>query len=220
MQDVVDEYLRFIQLEKGLSENTIAAYRRDLNHYLNYLQERKITHLDFVDRQTLQQWFGVLHDEGRSTKSIARFTSTIRSFHQFALREKYASNDPTVLIETPKYERKLPDVLSIEEIDLLLCTPDISKNNGYRDRTMLELLYATGMRVSELISIEVEDINLMMGFVTEVKANEERNETQEQSHQRSKYQELKKIWLSTNYGYEYYDAHNDAMKKQHNYIEK
>lgn len=175
MQDAIDEYLRFIQLEKGLSENTIAAYRRDLNHYLNYLQTRKITHLDFIDRQTLQQWFGMLHDEGRSTKSIARFTSTIRSFHQFALREKFSSNDPTVLIETPKYERKLPDVLSVEEIDVLLCTPDISKNNGYRDRTMLELLYATGMRVSELISIEVEDINLMMGFVKVFgKGNKER----------------------------------------------
>ncbi|PTF99242.1 site-specific tyrosine recombinase XerD [Staphylococcus chromogenes] len=175
MQDVVDEYLRFIQIEKGLSENTIAAYRRDLNHYLNYLAAQKISNLDFIDRQIVQQWFGVLHDEGRSTKSIARFTSTIRSFHQFALREKYAAKDPTVLIETPKYERKLPDVLSIDEIDLLLTTPETSKNNGYRDRTMLELLYATGIRVSELINIEVEDVNLLMGFVKVYgKGNKER----------------------------------------------
>lgn len=175
MQDVVDEYLRFIQIEKGLSENTIAAYRRDLNHYLNYLAVQKISNLDFIDRQIVQQWFGVLHDEGRSTKSIARFTSTIRSFHQFALREKYAAKDPTVLIETPKYERKLPDVLSIDEIDLLLTTPETSKNNGYRDRTMLELLYATGIRVSELINIEVEDVNLLMGFVKVFgKGNKER----------------------------------------------
>ncbi|PTG66456.1 site-specific tyrosine recombinase XerD, partial [Staphylococcus chromogenes] len=153
----------------------IAAYRRDLNHYLNYLAAQKISNLDFIDRQIVQQWFGVLHDEGRSTKSIARFTSTIRSFHQFALREKYAAKDPTVLIETPKYERKLPDVLSIDEIDLLLTTPEISKNNGYRDRTMLELLYATGIRVSELINIEVEDVNLLMGFVKVFgKGNKER----------------------------------------------
>lgn len=175
MQDVVDEYLRFIQIEKGLSENTIAAYRRDLNHYLDYLAAQKISNLDFIDRQIVQQWFGVLHDEGRSTKSIARFTSTIRSFHQFALREKYAAKDPTVLIETPKYERKLPDVISIDEIDLLLTTPETSKNNGYRDRTMLELLYATGIRVSELINIEVEDVNLLMGFVKVFgKGNKER----------------------------------------------
>lgn len=175
MQEVVDEYLKFIQLEKGLSENTIAAYRRDLNHYLNYLEDQKISKLDFIDRQIVQQWFGVLHDEGRSTKSIARFTSTIRSFHQFALREKYAAKDPTVLIETPKYERKLPDVLSIDEIDILLTTPDATKNNGYRDRTMLELLYATGIRVSELINIEVEDVNLLMGFIKVFgKGNKER----------------------------------------------
>ncbi|UEX89127.1 site-specific tyrosine recombinase XerD [Staphylococcus ratti] len=175
MQEVVEEYLRFIQLEKGLSQNTVAAYRRDLNHYLSYLENQKISNLDFIDRQSVQQWFGVLHDEGRSTKSIARFTSTIRSFHQFALREKYTSKDPTVLIETPKYERKLPDVLSIEEIDHLLTTPDISKNNGYRDRTMLELLYATGMRVSELINVEIEDVNLIMGFVKVFgKGNKER----------------------------------------------
>lgn len=165
MKETLEEYLRFIQIEKGLSQNTIAAYRRDLNHYFNYLESQKITHLDFVDRDTIQLWFGVLHDEGRSSKSIARFTSTVRSFHQFALREKYSKHDPTVLIETPKYERKLPDILTVDEVTRLLETPQLDKLNGYRDRAMLELLYATGMRVSELIHIEVEDINLMMGFV-------------------------------------------------------
>ncbi|AVP37099.1 site-specific tyrosine recombinase XerD [Staphylococcus felis] len=165
MKETLEEYLRFIQIEKRLSQNTIAAYRRDLNHYFNYLESQKITHLDFVDRDTIQLWFGVLHDEGRSSKSIARFTSTVRSFHQFALREKYSKHDPTVLIETPKYERKLPDILTVDEVTRLLETPQLDKLNGYRDRTMLELLYATGMRVSELIHIEVEDINLMMGFV-------------------------------------------------------
>ena len=102
---------------------------------------------------------------GQSSKSLARFISTIRSFHQFALREKYAAKDPTVLIETPKYEKKLPDVLEIDEVIALLETPDLAKNNGYRDRTMLELLYATGMRVTEIIQLDVEDVNLMMGFV-------------------------------------------------------
>ncbi|MFB3184789.1 site-specific integrase, partial [Staphylococcus pseudintermedius] len=101
MEEIRDEYLRFIQIEKGLSNNTIAAYRRDLNHYLNYLAEHKVANLNFVDRQMIQEWFGFLHDEGRSAKTIARFTSTIRSFHQFALRENYTSHDPTVLIETP-----------------------------------------------------------------------------------------------------------------------
>lgn len=165
METIKDEYLKFIQLEKGLSSNTIGAYRRDLNKYITYLQDHKITHIDFVDRQTLQQCLGFLHDEGASTKSLARFISTVRSFHQFALREKYAAKDPTVLIETPKYDRKLPDVLVVDEILRLLDAPDLSKNNGYRDRTILELLYATGMRVTELIDLEVENVNLIMGFV-------------------------------------------------------
>lgn len=165
METIKDEYLKFIQLEKGLSSNTIGAYRRDLNKYITYLQDHKITHIDFVDRQTLQQCLGYLHDEGASTKSLARFISTVRSFHQFALREKYAAKDPTVLIETPKYDRKLPDVLAVDEILRLLDAPDLSKNNGYRDRTILELLYATGMRVTELIDLEVENVNLIMGFV-------------------------------------------------------
>ena len=175
MDEIIEEYLKFIQLEKGLSENTIGAYRRDLKKYQDYLEEEKISHIDFIDRQTIQVCLGDLHDKGASAKSIARFISTIRSFHQFALREKYAAKDPTVLIETPKYERRLPDVLEVDEVIRLLETPDMSKNNGYRDCAMLELLYATGMRVTELINLKVEDVNLIMGFVRVFgKGNKER----------------------------------------------
>lgn len=175
METIIEEYLKFIQIEKGLSENTIGAYRRDLKKYQIYMQENKIAHIDFIDRQTIQECLGHLIDQGASAKSIARFISTIRSFHQFALREKYAAKDPTVLIETPKYEKKLPDVLDVEEVIQLLETPDLNKNNGYRDRTILELLYATGMRVTELIQIEIDDVNLIMGFVKVFgKGNKER----------------------------------------------
>lgn len=175
METIIEEYLKFIQIEKGLSENTIGAYRRDLKKYQLYMQEHKIAHIDFIDRQTIQECLGSLIDQGASAKSIARFISTIRSFHQFALREKYAAKDPTVLIETPKYEKKLPDVLDVEEVIQLLETPDLTKNNGYRDRTILELLYATGMRVTELIQIEIDDVNLIMGFVKVFgKGNKER----------------------------------------------
>ena len=175
METIIEEYLKFIQIEKGLSENTIGAYRRDLKKYQLYMQEQKIAHIDFIDRQTIQECLGSLIDQGASAKSIARFISTIGSFHQFALREKYAAKDPTVLIETPKYEKKLPDVLDVEEVIQLLETPDLTKNNGYRDRTILELLYATGMRVTELIQIEIDDVNLIMGFVKVFgKGNKER----------------------------------------------
>lgn len=165
MDTIIDEYLKFIQLEKGLSVNTIGAYRRDLKKYQEYLGKQHISHIDFVDRQVIQECLGYLIDQGQSAKSLARFISTIRSFHQFALRERYAAKDPTVLIESPKYEKKLPDVLNVEEVLALLEAPDLNKLNGYRDRTMLELLYATGMRVSEVIHLELDDINLIMGFV-------------------------------------------------------
>jgi len=111
MNTIIEEYLNFIQIEKGLSNNTIGAYRRDLKKYKDYLEDNKISHIDFIDRQIIQECLGHLIDMGQSSKSLARFISTIRSFHQFALREKYAAKDPTVLIETPKYEKKLPDVL-------------------------------------------------------------------------------------------------------------
>ena len=87
MKNIIDEYLKFIQLEKGLSVNTIGAYRRDLKKYDEFLTLHKISHIDFVDRQLIQECLGHLHDEGASSKSLARFISTIRSFHQFALRE-------------------------------------------------------------------------------------------------------------------------------------
>src|SRR5699024_5689943 len=175
VNNMIDEYLKFIQLEKGLSVNTIGAYRRDLKKYAEFIESRKISHIDFVDRQLIQECLGHLHDEGASSKSLARFISTIRSFHQFALREKYAAKDPTVLIETPKYDRKLPDVLEIDEVLRLLKTTRLSKIKVYIDCTMLELLYAIGMRLSELIQIELEDVNLIMGFIRVFgKGNKER----------------------------------------------
>ena len=158
MNTIIEEYLNFIQIEKGLSNNTIGAYRRDLKKYKDYLEDNKISHIDFIDRQIIQECLGHLIDMGQSSKSLARFISTIRSFHQFALREKYAAKDPTVLIETPKYEKKLPDVLEIDEVIALLETPDLTKNN-----------------VTEIIQLDVEDVNLMMGFVRVFgKGNKER----------------------------------------------
>ncbi|WP_414043005.1 site-specific tyrosine recombinase XerD [Macrococcus sp. EM39E] len=175
MQVIIDEYLHFIMIEKGLSNNTIAAYRRDLKHYKTFLEQEKIGNIDNVDRFTITLFLGYLKDQGKSAKTLARVSATIRGFHQFALREKYAINDPTVILEAPKYERSLPDILSIEEVDKFLSTPDTSKLTGKRDQAMLELLYATGMRVSELINLNIDDVNTVMGFVRVYgKGNKER----------------------------------------------
>lgn len=175
MQTIIDEYLHFIMIEKGLSKNTVAAYRRDLNHYKAFLEQEKIGNIDNIDRYTITLFLGFLKDQGKSAKTLARISATVRGFHQFALREKYAVKDPTVVMESPKYERNLPDILSIAEVDKFLATPDTSKITGKRDLVMLELLYATGMRVSELISLNTDDVNTVMGFVRVFgKGNKER----------------------------------------------
>ncbi|TDL97843.1 site-specific tyrosine recombinase XerD [Macrococcus brunensis] len=175
MEDIVEEFLHFIAIEKGLSDNTIAAYRRDLTGYMQFLNKEKIGHLDNVDRVTIGLYLGELKEQNKSQKTIARQTASIRGFHQFALREKYAVKDPSVMVEPPKVAQHLPDVLSIQEVDQFLKSPDTSKLFGKRDQAMLELLYATGMRVSELINLNVNDINLIMGYVRVFgKGNKER----------------------------------------------
>ncbi|WP_323702301.1 site-specific tyrosine recombinase XerD [Mammaliicoccus sp. Dog046] len=175
MEQIINEFIDFIRLEKGLSQNTIQSYKRDLTQYHDYLSEQKLKHIDNVDRMVIQKYFATLKDEGKSSKTIARLAATIRSFHQFAIREKYAVKDPTILIETPKYEQKLPDVLSEQEVNQLLTFTHITNARDERDRAMLELLYGTGVRVSELIQLKVEDVNLTMGFVRVFgKGNKER----------------------------------------------
>lgn len=175
MEQIINEFIDFIRLEKGLSQNTIQSYKRDLTQYHDYLSEQKLKHIDNVDRMVIQKYFATLKDEGKSSKTIARLAATIRSFHQFAIREKYAVKDPTILIETPKYEQKLPDVLSEQEVNQLLTFPHMTNARDERDRAMLELLYGTGVRVSELIQLKVEDVNLTMGFVRVFgKGNKER----------------------------------------------
>nr|WP_263313224.1 site-specific tyrosine recombinase XerD [Mammaliicoccus sp. Marseille-Q6498] len=175
MIQIINEFIDFIRIEKGLSQNTIQSYKRDLTQYNDYLIEQKVSHIDNIDRLVIQKYFAHLKSNGKSSKTIARMAATIRSFHQFAIREKYAVKDPTILIETPKYEQKLPDVLSEKEVDQLLTFSHITNERDERDKVMLELLYSTGVRVTELIQLKVEDINLTMGFVRVFgKGNKER----------------------------------------------
>lgn len=175
MNNIIEEFLHFIMIEKGLSENTIAAYRRDLKQYNEYMILQKVGSIDNIDRLLIGNYLATLKDDNKSQKTIARQVASIRGFHQFALREKYAVKDPTVMIEPPKVAVHLPDVLSVEEVDHLLTSPDTSKLHGKRDVAMLELLYATGMRVSELINLDVSQVNLMMGFVSVIgKGDKER----------------------------------------------
>ncbi|HLU23791.1 site-specific tyrosine recombinase XerD [Lederbergia graminis] len=176
MQDRLQDFIHFMMVEKGLAHNTIISYERDLKRYLQYLQQvEEIQTLNDVSRIHIVHFLAFLKQEGKSAKTVARHIASIRAFHQFLLREKAVDQDPSVHIETPHMERTLPKVLNFKEVELLLNTPDETTPFGIRDKAMLELLYATGIRVSELINLDLEHVHLTMGFVRCIgKGNKER----------------------------------------------
>lgn len=166
MNDQIQDFIHYLVVERGLSNNTIVSYERDLKAYSTFLKvQLSIQTVNEIGRVHILQFLKYLKETGKSSKTIARHIASIRSFHQFLLREKRANEDPSVHIETPQVERKLPNVLSLAEVEKLLETPKLTSPIGYRDKAMLELLYATGIRVSELIQLNVSDVHLMMGFI-------------------------------------------------------
>lgn len=157
-------FLEYLAVEKGLSKNTLKSYGRDLRNYLSFLEVQK---LDFLkgSRMDVTNYLGILRGMGLAPASIARNLSTLRRFHRFLISEGASEVDPTENMETPKRFTCLPKTLSQEDVEALLRQPDCRKSLGLRDKTMLELLYATGMRASELVSIKLKDINLEVGYI-------------------------------------------------------
>lgn len=176
MLDRLKDFIHFMVVEKGLSKNTIVSYERDLKSYLTYMVKvEQIQSLNEITRIHIVHFLHHLKQQGKSAKTLARHVASIRSFHQFLLREKVTENDPSVHIETPQTERSLPKVLSLTEVEALLDAPSEKGPLPLRDKAMLELLYATGIRVSELINLNLEDLHLTMGFVRCIgKGNKER----------------------------------------------
>lgn len=159
--------IRFLGLlaeERGLAYNTLQSYRRDLVQYLAYLDERR-TALEESSRVHVQGYLIHLRRLGRASATVSRSLVSIRSFYQFLVRERVVERDPTVELEAPKPERKMPAILTVEEAGRLLDAPGTDSAFGLRDKAMLELLYATGMRVTELVSLDVEHVYLDMGFI-------------------------------------------------------
>ena len=163
-QRVIDQYLDGIWLEKGLSENTLSSYRRDLSLFAHWLNLRNGT-LMTVDREALQDYLDWRQQERLKASSTARSISCLRGFYRYALRENWLDEDPTLRIDSPKRARPLPKSLSEADVEALLAAPDLSSNLGLRDRTMLELLYAAGLRVSELVTLTVPQLNLQQGVI-------------------------------------------------------
>jgi integrase/recombinase XerD len=166
MDEQLKDFMQYLIEEKGLSENTIIAYERDLISYLHYLKNvESIYVLNEVQRVHIAHFLRFLKEQGKSHKTLARHIASVRAFHQFLLRAKATDQDPSVQIESPRIERALPNVLSLKEVEVLLETPKPLEHFGIRDKAMLELLYATGIRVSELIGLEIDNVQLSMGFV-------------------------------------------------------
>jgi integrase/recombinase XerD len=160
LDPALDLFLSHARLEKGLAANSVDAYGRDLRRYVLHLGELGIADWPAVGRTEVQTHLARLVELGLSPRSQARALSAIRQLHALLFREKLSPHDPTDEIDAPRPGRRLPSLLSREEVEALLAVPDPRRGAGRRDRAMLELLYATGLRVSELVSLELNDVNL------------------------------------------------------------
>ena len=161
---LVERFLESLWLEKGLSPHTVAAYRSDLSQYQHWLQARGVE-LHDSGREAILDHLAWRLSAGYQARSTARFLSGLRGFYRFLLREGLIAQDPTLQVELPQLGRPLPKSLSEADVEALLAAPDIGESIGLRDRAMLEVLYACGLRVSELISLTLEQVNLRQGVL-------------------------------------------------------
>lgn len=162
---LIDQFCNFLVVEKGLSKKTLEAYSRDLIRYRNFLAQQKKGTFTEQDTALILKYLIHLRKSGLAARSRARHLVAIRGFYRFLVQEKILRHNPAKLVDLPKTRLALPDVLSREDVERLLQAPDTDKPLGVRDAAMLELLYAAGLRVSELVHVKLKDINLEAGFV-------------------------------------------------------
>lgn len=165
MQELADNFLSYLSVERALSKNTLLSYGRDLKKYIAYLQALGIKSLAQTTRKEIGDFMFKLKDEGLSSVSIARNLAAIKVFCRFLVRERILPDDPSALVDSPKLWKRIPDSLSECEVNSLLSSADVSRIQGVRDRAILELMYATGLRVSEAVELKIQDVNLEVGFL-------------------------------------------------------
>ena len=165
MKALIKEFLDYLSIERGLSKNTLESYGRDLGKYAAYFKKQGVEDPDGIKRQDIQNFLMTLKDSKINASSIARNLVAIKVFHRYLTTQRYVKEDVTSVIETPKLWKTLPDVLDLSEVEAILEKPNTLKKQGLRDRAALELMYATGMRVSELVNLKVNDIHMDAGFV-------------------------------------------------------
>ena len=165
MEKQIKNFLEFIENTKKASENTLQSYRRDIMQFSNYIDNNRMNYTKITEKE-IKGYMDYLKSIGKKSSTISRSLASLRSFYQYLLRMKKMRKDPTEGIQSPKIEKIIPNILSSDEIDLLLSQPKNVDLKGTRDKAMLEFAYATGMKVTEIISLNIDDVNLEDGFVS------------------------------------------------------
>lgn len=165
METTVHTFLSYLKVEKGLAANSILAYGRDLRKFCAFLAKRRIKQPSAITREDIVDFLGSLYREKLDSRSVARHLVSLRGFFKFAFMERLVAVDPTENLESPKVRRSLPTYLRVDEVERLLTYPDPATPKGLRDRAMLEVLYSTGLRVSELANLQLGDLDARMGCV-------------------------------------------------------
>ena len=174
MEKRIKLFLEFLQKDKKLSNNTLQSYKRDITQYESYINEENLQYLK-VTNEDIKKYLENLKNIGKKTSTISRNLASIRSFYQYLVRTKKVKEDPTEGVQSPKVEKRVPSVLSSKEVELLLEQPKTVDLKGIRDKAMLEFAYATGMRVTEITNLDIDDVNLKEGYVSCSNANKQRN---------------------------------------------
>jgi integrase/recombinase XerD len=165
MESTIHVFLSYLRVEKALAQNTILAYGRDLKRFAEFLRKSQKVRIEDVTREDVVDFLSNLYKEKLDSRSVARYLVSLRGLYKFAMMEEMVQTDPTENLESPKVRSSLPTYLRVEEIDKLLQAPDLATPLGLRDRAMLEVLYSTGLRVSELLNLRISDIDMRIGCV-------------------------------------------------------
>ncbi|HOZ54654.1 MAG TPA: site-specific tyrosine recombinase XerD [Clostridia bacterium] len=174
MEKQIKLFLEFLQNDKKLSDNTLQSYKRDISQFQKYMDQNQ-TNYSKTDEKTISEYLEHLETIGKKASTISRNLASIRSFYQYLLRTKKVKEDPTTSLQSPKIEKRVPCILTASEVELLLDQPKDVDLKGTRDKAMLEFAYATGMRVTEIISLNVKDVNISEGFVICKTGTKQRN---------------------------------------------
>lgn len=193
MENQIQEFITYLHNTKKSSGNTEISYERDLKKMMQYFfEEQNITDVRQITETNLNSYMLYLEKKQFAASTVSRSVASMRAFFQYLYKMHIMENDPTDALHPPKVEKKLPEILSVSEVDLLLNQPSEKTPKGIRDKAMLELLYATGIRVSELIRLKISDINLTMGYI--VCRDDERKELFLLEHRPKSFAEIFKRW--------------------------